>query len=725
MKKVIYIFCLLLITMSTLADSEGSYGKSLLLGKSPKTEATRQGDSIMHLVIGQASKYKSIISSYEADIYIKGRSEILKQNILMRFAHHLFPVDRKTKDMVFEMASRSKFNAPNNYLHNFEAINGNAIPNGAKQNEVLTFLNLNVYSPTVYNEGIIMPVANSAFKFYNFELEGIENDNGLKLYKIRFMPKLWSQKLICGNLYITDHFWSIKKIDVNGRLSFAEFNLVMTFGRDYNHFLLPETADLYLRYNVLGNAVANTYHSSFKYQTVEWIEENNESSKWKSLDLTGYYKLSSDTIPIIRDTTYWNKKRDVPLTNEEKLVYQNYSRPNVQRTDTGNMIKYLKLTEKLTNTINLDYKTTRIKYSGILNPFQLGYSGRNGITYRQRLRLSKTFQHDKQLRFRPSIGYVFKRKELFFTIAGDWEYSPQRQGVLSLSVGNGNQGYSSEITKKINEELKDSTFNFDDLNLKYFKHYYVELRNDIELFNGFKFMAGVSYHRRIPLKVKSDMNVDDDVNDLINNNYHDFTPVIGFSYTPRQYYWMDGYRKEYLYSYYPTISLELARGIPGVGKSTGDYCRIEADIQQSIYLGLSRRFNYHLSGGMYTQQRSTYFADFHYFARRNFPEAWDDDFGGVFNELHGEWYNASDKYLQAHFMYESPFMISQLFKRKASRLILTERFYLSQLWLPVKPSYTEIGYGFGNHIFNVAAFAGFDKLNYQSVGFKFTFELFQ
>ncbi len=41
---------------------------------------------------------------------------------------------------------------------------------------------------------------------------------------------------------------------------------------------------------------------------------------------------------------------------------------------------------------------------------------------------------------------------------------------------------------------------------------------------------------------------------------------------------MDGYRKEYVYSYYPTISIEIARGIPGVGKSSGDYGRIEADM---------------------------------------------------------------------------------------------------------------------------------------------------
>ena len=54
----------------------------------------------------------------------------------------------------------------------------------------------------------------------------------------------------------------------------------------------------------------------------------------------------------------------------------------------------------------------------------------------------------------------------------------------------------------------------------------------------------------------------------------------------------------------------------------------------------------------------------------------------------------------------------------ASRYILSERFYLSQLWTPVLPSYTEVGYGIGNHIFNIGIFAGFDRWHYQSMGFK-------
>ena len=158
----------------------------------------------MHLVIEKATQYQNTVSKYEAEIYIKGRTEILKQNMLIRLAHHIFPIDRKNKDMLFEMVSQSKFNAPQNYLHDLKAVNGNSIPNGKKQQEALAFLNLNVYSPTAYDDAIFMPIASNAFKFYTFNLEGLETINGLTIYKIRFLPKQWSQKLVCGDLYVID-----------------------------------------------------------------------------------------------------------------------------------------------------------------------------------------------------------------------------------------------------------------------------------------------------------------------------------------------------------------------------------------------------------------------------------------------------------------------------------------------------------------------------------------
>jgi len=673
-----------------------------------------RADSVMGLVIRNASLYEHVLDSYEADVYVKGETQVRKKNFLMHFAHLVFPVEHNPTHEVFEMLSHSGFKAPGNYRHDIEAVNGNRLTAGKKYKEVLAFVSFNAYAPTIYNKEIITPVAANAFHYYDFRLESISDTAGLKIYNIRFTPRRWSQKLLTGNLYVTDKAWTIDRIEMSGHSSFSDFSMQMSFSHERDHFILPEKADLQVRFGALGNEIACRYHSSFRYNAVAWVEEDEDDERSGSLDLTRYFSLSADTIPIVRDTAYWAARRDSPLTAEEASVYSApRSGRSAAETDSSTLTSYLRLGERLTGTMNLDYKTTRVKYSGLFNPFQLAFSGKDGVTYRQQVRISKTFAGDRQLRFHPEIGYMFKRKEVRFKVAADWEYMPRRRGTVGLTLANGNQSYSSEIIREVNDQLKDLGFSFDDLHLKPFRHYYARLHNNIELANGLLLGTDITYHRRVPRGKHLD------------GKFHDFTPAIGLTWTPQQYYWMDGHRKEYLYSHFPTFSLEVAPGIPGVMGSTGNYGRLEASAHQSIRTGLSERLSYHLSGGLFFDQRSTYFADFRYFAKKYFPETWGDRFGGVFHNLEGGWYNAADKYVQGHLLYESPFILLQLLKHAAHKYLLSERFYLSQLWTPVLPCYTEVGYGVGSDLFNVAVFAGFEKGSYRNIGIKFALELFQ
>ncbi|MDL2282052.1 DUF5686 family protein [Parabacteroides sp. OttesenSCG-928-G06] len=692
-------------------------------------QSRHQADSIMQYVIEEAALYANAVSHYKANIYIKGRSEILRKNWLIQYAHHLVPVDRRKPDVIYEMVSESEYEAPNLYHHNFKAVNGNAVPNSQKQREILTFLNINVYSPSIYEEAIITPVGSKAFHYYEFNMEEIKEVDEGYIYKIRYLPKHRSQNLVSGDLYIRSDAWRIEKIDMHGRHAFAEFNLTMTFGHEFGQLILPNKADLSLRYQLLGNTIQAYYHSAFDYTTVSWIKNEekpkNAKREWKSLDLTKYYTLSSDSIPFVQEESYWAEKRDEPLSAEEKETYEiNYIKAAGKSKDSTK-VDYLKLTERLSSTVNYNIHSTRIRYSGILNPFQLGYSSNSGLSYRQQIRISKTFNNDRQLIIRPEVGYLFKRKEFFFKFLNEMHYLPEKKGYVQLTIANDNQTYSSRMKQEINEHLKDSLFDFNDLNLDYYRHYYVDLRNNIELSNGLELYAGVSYHRRDPIKKKK-LNIDpgDNVEELIDETFYDFTPVIGLTYTPRQFYRMNGMKKEYVRSYYPTMSIELAKGIPGVLSSMGNYTRLEADIHQSLKLGLLKRFNYHVSAGMFTQKdASLYFADFQYFSRRNFPESWDERIGGVFHTLRREWFNASDKYVQAHMMYESPFILMNLINNKASKHVVSERLYLGHLWTPALRSYTEVGYGIGNDIFNIALFAGFKKTEFERFGVRFTFEI--
>ena len=78
-------------------------------------------------------------------------------------------------------------------------------------------------------------------------------------------------------------------------------------------------------------------------------------------------------------------------------------------------------------------------------------------------------------------------------------------------------------------------------------------------------------------------------------------------------------------------------------------------------------------------------------------------------------------------MYESPFILLRFLKPnpKAHKYLVSERFYLSLLWTPVLPNYSELGYGIGSDLFHIALFLGFEKFKYQSVGLKFALELFR
>lgn len=79
-----------------------------------------------------------------------------------------------------------------------------------------------------------------------------------------------------------------------------------------------------------------------------------------------------------------------------------------------------------------------------------------------------------------------------------------------------------------------------------------------------------------------------------------------------------------------------------------------------------------------------YFADFSYFAKRYFPEPWGDRFGGIFHNLGGDWCNASDKYIQGHLMYESPFILLRFLKPnpKAHKYLVSERSISASYGLP-------------------------------------------
>jgi hypothetical protein len=371
-----------------------------------------------------------------------------------------------------------------------------------------------------------------------------------------------------------------------------------------------------------------------------------------------------------------------------------------------------------------------VKCSPLINPVMLDYSHSRGISYRQKFKYNRLFPNGQLLRITPQVGYNFTHHELYVNGNVEYMYWPEKMAGLEMSVGNGNRIYSSVVMDRL-KMLPDNSMDFDKLDLDYFKDIYLNTFHTIEPVNGLKLKTGVSVHwRRLP-SFSSMM-----LNDImvqaggglsqaldIRTEYNSFAPRLRVEWTPGMYYYMNGRRKMNVGSSMPTFILDYERGLKGVLGSNVEHERWEFDVQQKIKLSQIRTLSYRAGFGMFTNKDNIYFADFANFSRSNLPEGWNDEIGGTFQLLDRRWYNSSDAYWRGHAAYESPFILLRPLNRWLS-MIQQERLYGGILFMPHLNPYVELGYGIGTHIFDAGAFVSIIKGQFNSVGFKFTFELF-
>ncbi len=678
---------------------------------------TNKKDSILNLIMQTAEKYEKTVDSFHAEIYMRSYSETIKKNKLYKYLQFIpkFLLYDPTKQEGFiETFSTLEYRYPKNYLHRIKFVGGSFSPNENLNKIPYDLLNINVYSEAGYSDLFIMPTRKKGSKNYIYTIYPIDTlNNNQKLIKVYFRPKYLTTKLLKGSFTVEENTWCIldfygEGIEINDRFA---FHIKM----QNENYKLPTYFSLSRTSSYLGNVITNQYLADIKY--LDFSYSFKPSSK-KVLNLSRFEFLN-DTVTILKDNEYWSENRKIPLRNREKeILNKNSIELNDKlRTKVDTTINWANLKRVITNS-NYKYKSTRINYSGILNPFMIGYSSFDGITYRQKASFDFASKSNQDFNLSLFAGYMFKRKELFTDMSIKWLFKPDKLGYLKLSAGNGNSTYSSLFIKQVQDSLLYSGLKFEDISVDYYKDYYINAYGEYEYFNGLKAGLGVNYHIRKGSK-KQDLisnTSEDGINDMFGEKFT-FEPYFRIIWTPEQYYKMIGNRKIPLYSDYPIFKLEVAKALEDVLLGSSKYIRFEMDVSQRIPLGMLQSIQYHFGGGLLDELGTEYFADFAYFSQNNFPENWDDGIGGNFALLRRNFYNASNSYLQFHGMFETPFLVLNKIPLLA-RGIAKERIYFSQLYTPEIKSYTELGYGIGNRIANVALFFSFHKTKFQEIGLR-------
>lgn len=699
-------------------------------------------DEVVDKAKKTAPEYHDLIKEYHTHLYTKGYIHIKKKNFLIHYIPSMFKVKKGKKEYMIESFSELHYTAPDIFDRKIKA-NHSTIDKLRKfNNEIFDYFDISVYSSSLFDTKLISPLSHKAFRYYKYRLDSIHPDeSGNDLYHISFIPKYNSYQLIEGYMDIYDETWKVNELRFKGGSEYINYtsNIYMGDNKFYSDELLPEKIDMEMTFHLLGNVIDSYFTICLDSTSVKLTDKNEVIADPKSkCDLTKSYTLRNDTSAfLMADSSYFNKRRPIPLTEKEKSIYEQYyagkEKENADvelNTKTKSKLFWGDVGDLLVGNYSINSPHIgRIRFSPLINPFLLSYSGKDGFSYRQNIRCQRLFNKNRLLSTEAMIGYNFHYNEFYWRVPLKFEYMPSKRASLGLTIGNGNRIYNSEILDEI-KEIPDSIFNFNNIHLEYFHDFYTDIVHRIEVTNGLTIDAGIAMHHRKAIK-KSDFSKPENLpvelrneyDDKFRNKYASFAPRVKISWTPRQYYYKVDNRKINLHSEWPTYSFSYERGIKGVFNNSSEFESMEFDIQHTVSFGLLRTLYYRAGAGIFTNKEETFFVDFRNFTKNNLPMGWNDDIGGTFQILDRRWYNASKEYVRANLTYETPFLLtSYLFKRLPN--ILNERIYLGILIMPHLNPYIELGYGIGTHVFDFGVFCSNKNGKFHDVGVKLTIELF-
>lgn len=690
---------------------------------SKKTYLESYVDTLVQRLRVHAAMYNNIRPDYEAGIFIKGNADFLKRNRLQQYLPYLNRADRNIDNYYAEFIGGVTFTNPNIYNQTLFSISSNKKKFVERHIETIfaPTIRINVYSQYLYGN-IYSPLAYKSHKYYKFSLDSIWQDNGITLYKLAFTPKINNFKFVGGYLVASSRNWSIREMKISGGMELMDFTNRVIMGDEFTQSeFLPQKLEIETNARVLGNHLYGKYSSVIRYNKITESHFQRDRGREK-YNLSLQYNTRVDTLSTLADGII--KFRDSVALAEI---------PSAGEADSLAVVKKPGAWEKMgrffVNDHSLDLKQLgELRISPLVSPILFDFSTSNGISYTQKLKYSKVTPKDRVYSFEPRIGYNFKYKEFYWGLKGEVNYLPRKMSRLFLDIGNGNKIRTDRVMNAL-QELPFMVFDTASLNLRNFRNAYARVGHRIEVSNGFTIGTNLAVQTYSELD-KSDLTLKypgsryaGRAQEIAKHTYKSFVPEIELTYTPHQYYYYNGERKVYLYSRYPTFSLNFAKAIKGVLNSTTEYNRIEFDMSHSVNAGPMHRFYYRVGAGLFYDYTDLFFAEFNNLRRNNLPAEWDDDIGGAFHLLTRFKYNEIDKYLRFNARYDAPMLLASSVLRNV-KYITKEKLYCNLLFVDTMDPYIEMGYGIGTHIFNVGVFWGGEITKWDTIGVKFTFEIF-
>ncbi|MCM4154551.1 DUF5686 and carboxypeptidase regulatory-like domain-containing protein [Gramella sp. AN32] len=276
-------------------------------------------------IIRQAINFREInaekLASFTADFYSRGlwRIENAPEKILGQDIGDLGGgLDSTRSGIVYlsETISEIAFQKPDDFKEKIIASKVSGNDNGFSLNSAQEAY-FSFYENTLeINSEMVSPIAEYAFNYYKYQLEGVFYDNqGNLINKIRVVPRRENDRVFSGLIYIVEDLWQIYGVELSTTGKALQIPPVEEIVFTQNYKYSPEN-ELYIQisqavdfsfkmFGFGGNGRFTAVYSNYNFQP-----DFNAKSFGKEI-------LSFGDAANKKDSIYWEEIRPVPLTTEE------------------------------------------------------------------------------------------------------------------------------------------------------------------------------------------------------------------------------------------------------------------------------------------------------------------------------------------------------------------------------------------------------------------------
>lgn len=593
-------------------------------------------DIIIRKAIAERKTNLEKIKSFKADFYSRGLIRI--KNAPEKFLgqeldEFMVGLDSTRSGILYlsETISEIEYQYPDKLKEKISASKVSGDDNGFSFNTA-SDVNFNFYNNTIeLGNQIISPIADYAFNYYNYKLEGVfYDDKGHLINKIKVIPKRKNDRVFSGLIYIVENQWTIYALElgitgIQAQIPPAE---IITITQNFSYsetdqiwVLISQGMDFgYSLFGFKGDGRYTAVYSNYDFNP------DNEKKRF------GKEILSFADEANKKDSTYWKRIRPVPLTDEEINDY--LLKDSVQTLRTSK--PYLDSIDLKNNKFKIQnvlfgyshrnsFEEWSLGYSSPLSDFQFntiqGYNSKLSFYYRK--------NHDKFRRFfsaNATLQYGISDERLRGTASFTYKFNNIKKPFLMLSAGVETKQFNDNhpISPLINSI---SSLFFENNFMKIYDRSFAEIGYTQEVSNGISLYGNLAYERR-----KALINTTDQV--FFNTKNKDYTSndpqyptnfgipsfdthhLLKFRLNSRfnfgqEYMSYPDSKVNIPSSKYPTLFIGYEKGF-AASEEGYNFDKLSARLTQNLTIGTKGDFKYNLKTGTFFNADDIAFMDYYH-----------------------------------------------------------------------------------------------------------------